>query len=484
MIVPAWGRVSIERKTTVSENYIVISEEDRAKAKTFFTRAISVGGAGQFDFAIEMWLNGLKLDPEAIDAHQGLRDIALRRKASGGKKIGMFDAMKYSSKGKDDRVNMLNAERLLAFDPGDSSHMLSLAEAAYRAGCYDTVLWIGPILAKANNELSKPDYAKFEKLRDIYARLNRWSLAVEICTRMLQMRPDDMDLKNDLKNLSANEAMDKGKYDRSYRDSIRNAAKQDALLQEERDVVSEDYSAKVAREAEADLKTNPNDPTKVIKYVDALKKIGTPDAMEKAAEVLTVAYESTGAYRFRAQLIDLRLIDLRNIEKTLRAAAVGKDATPEGIQAYKDFSQSRNEEELGLYEEIAQQYPTEAKFKFEVASRMVALKRFTDAIPLLQNAVNDPKLRTRASLELGKTFLAAEFPDEAADTLKSLAETYPTLQTGDELAKEIMYWLGRSHEEKNDKAEALKAYSMVVKWDFVYRDTQARMKKLRAVDAN
>lgn len=467
----------------MSENYIVISEEERKKAKSFFDRAAPLVGAGQYEYAFTMLENGLKFDPEAIEAHQALRDASLRRKAAGGKKIGMLEAMKFSTKGKDDRLNMINAEHLLAFDPGDTGHMLAMVECAYRAGCYDTVMWIGPILAKANNELAKPDYSKFEKLRDIYAKLGRWGPAVEICTRMLQMRPDDMDLKNDLKNLSANEAMNKGKYDRPFRESVRDMNKQQDLLQGERDVLDEDFTTKVAREAEADLRTNPDDPTKVTKYVEALKKVGTPDALEKAAEVLQATFDRTGAFRFRLQLIDLRLIDLRNQERNLRAKAVGAGATPDGIEEYKAFAKTRAEEELGLYQEVAQQYPTESKYKFEVALRMVALHQYVEAIPLLQSAVNDPKLRSRATLELGKTFLAAEFPDEAADTLKGLSETYPTLQTGDEMAKEIMYWLGRSQESKNDKGEALKAYSMVVKWDFVYRDTQQRMKKLRATEA-
>ncbi len=468
----------------MSENYIVIPDEDRKKAKSFFERAASLVSAGQYEYAFTMFESGLKLDPEAVEAHQAFRDAALRRKAGGGKKIGMLDAMKYPTKSKDDRTSMINAEHLLAFDPGDTGNMLAFLEAAYRAGCYDSVLWMGQILGKANNELAKPDYAKFERLRDHYAKLGHWTLAVEVCQRMLQMRPDDMDLKNDLKNLSANEAMDKGKYHKSYRESVRDMNKQSDLLQEERDVLNEDYTAKVAREAEADLKTNPNDPSKIGKYVDALKKIGTPDAIEKAATILQGAYERTGAFRFRLLLIDLRLIDLRNQERLLRAKAAGKDATPEGLQEYKAFKQAQNEEELALYEEVSQQYPTESKYKYEVALRMVALGRYTDAIPLLQNSVNDPKLRVRATLELGKTFLAAEFPDEAADTLKGLSETYPTLQSGDETAKEIMYSLGRALEEKKDKVEALKAYSMVVKWDFVYRDTQARMKRLRSSESN
>ena len=462
-------------------NYIEVSDAERTKAKGFFDKAASVSGAGQYDFGIEMYLNGLRLDPESIDAHQALRDVALRRKAGGGKKIGMFEAMKFG-KGKDDRASMLNAERLLAFDPGDTGHMLSMMEAAYRAGCYDTVLWIAPILSRANSELNKPEYSKYEKVRDHYAKLGRWAQAVEICTRMLSMKPDDMDLKNDLKNLSAEEAMNKGKYGGSFRESIRDAGKQQAYLQEERDVVGDDYLAKVAKEAEADLATTPNDPSKVAKLVEALRKMNTPAADEKAGEVLQAAFEATGAYRFRLQLIDMRLKQLIAEDRSRRAtiaATTDEAEKAELVQAYKEFTAARANEELALYEEIAEQYPTEPKYKYEVARRMIPLKRFTDAIPLLQQAVNDPKLRNAATLELGRTFLAADFPDEAVDTLKGLSESYPAMSAGDDMAKAIMYWLGRSYETAGNIPDALKAYSQVVKWDFNYLDTQSRMKRLR-----
>jgi tetratricopeptide (TPR) repeat protein len=469
-----------------SPGYLDVPVADRAKAKAFFDRAASLVSAGQYDYALEMYLNGLKLDPEAVDAHQALRDAALRRKAGGGKGLGMLAAMKYPTKGKDERQNMSNAERVLAWDPGDTGAMLSVLETAYRAGCYDTVLWIGPILNRANGELPKPDFNKFKTLRDIYAKLKRWTDAVAVCTRMVQMRPDDMDLKNDLKNLSAEEAMNKGQYSKSYRESIRDSSKQQALLEEERDNVSEEYTDKVAREAAADLATNPEDPTKVSKYVDALRKTGRPADEEKAIKLLSDTFERTGAYKFRLSMIDMRLKHLQHQDRDLRADIAKSPGDAEKIQAYKEFRRARAEEELTLFTEVAEQYPSELKYRFEMAKRMVDLEKYTDAIPHFQTAVNDPKLRMHATLGLGQTFLAAEFPDEAADTLQGLSETYPAITAGDDMAKAIMYWLGRAQEEKgnvhnnkNDWQSALKSYSTVVKWDFNYRDTQARIKALR-----
>ncbi|MGH7215566.1 MAG: hypothetical protein ACREIT_12440, partial [Tepidisphaeraceae bacterium] len=130
--------------------YREIPEEDRRKAQVFFERAQTVAGTGNFDYAIEMYVSGLAIDPDAVDAHQSLRDISMKRKASGGKPVGMWDGMKLKKPTKDDKQNMLNAEKLLAFDPGNTDHMQLVLQNAHRAGAYDTCVWMADILMKAN----------------------------------------------------------------------------------------------------------------------------------------------------------------------------------------------------------------------------------------------------------------------------------------------------------------------------------------------
>src|SRR5690349_19120856 len=76
------------------QGYRDIPLEDRKKAKAFFDRGGTVAATGNYDYAIEMYIQGLMLDPESIEGHQSLRDISLRRKASGGKTIGMLQMMK------------------------------------------------------------------------------------------------------------------------------------------------------------------------------------------------------------------------------------------------------------------------------------------------------------------------------------------------------------------------------------------------------
>jgi len=59
------------------------------KAQVFFGHGRTVASTGNYDYAVDMFLSGLRLDPDAKDSHQELRDISLRRKASGGKTLGM-----------------------------------------------------------------------------------------------------------------------------------------------------------------------------------------------------------------------------------------------------------------------------------------------------------------------------------------------------------------------------------------------------------
>src|SRR5438045_8784087 len=129
-----------------------------------------------------MYLQGLAVDPENTEAHQTLRDVALKRKGSGGKSLGMFEAMKLKKTSKDDKENLVNSEKLLAYEPGNKNLMLAMTEAAHKGGYYDTVMWIGPQTLQANVADPKgPDFKIFRKLTDIYVSLQMWPNAVEAC---------------------------------------------------------------------------------------------------------------------------------------------------------------------------------------------------------------------------------------------------------------------------------------------------------------
>jgi hypothetical protein len=117
-----------------------------------FKRARQIADSGHFEFAIEMFIQGLELAPHRVDAHRELRTISLERKSNGGRAMGLFETMKLKRPTKNFKHNMLMAEKLLSYDPGNTDHMLSLLQNAAKAGLLEVVDWIEPILRKAIDE--------------------------------------------------------------------------------------------------------------------------------------------------------------------------------------------------------------------------------------------------------------------------------------------------------------------------------------------
>lgn len=58
-------------------------------------------------------------------------------------------------KGKDEKQEMLSAEKLLAYVPGDISRMVAFYRAAEAGGFTATAAWIEAILRRAYNEATK-----------------------------------------------------------------------------------------------------------------------------------------------------------------------------------------------------------------------------------------------------------------------------------------------------------------------------------------
>jgi hypothetical protein len=474
----------------VAEKYQEISDDEQKKAAVFFDKARNVGATGQYEFAIEMYIQGLTIDPENVQAHQELRDISLKRKVSGGKAMGMFS--KPSVNNKDDKLNMLNAEKILAYDPGSTDYMETIFQNAHKGGFFDTVMWMGPILQKANAESKKPDINKYVVLKDIYKSLARdtatpprvkpelWRRASDACQLAVNIKPHEMDLTTELKNLSAEYTASVGKYDQggSFRDSIKDREGQEKLQAQDKGVQELGVMGKLIQAAEVEYKADPNEPGKLLKLVDTLEKTEHPDYESRAIELLQEWHAKTKQFRFRKRQGEIQMRQLRRMEQSAKESFAANPTDAEAKTRYEETLNYKNEFELKEYQLWAENYPTDMTFKFEAAKRMFALKQYEAAIPFFQQAENDAKFRTRARILLGRAFYQLQFYDEAIDTLDGLVKEYQI--KGDDASKEMHYWAARAHEDRGDAEVAIKLYSALVRMEFNFKDVQKRIKALRA----
>ena len=232
---------------------------------------------------------------------------------------------------------------------------------------------------------------------------------------------------------------------------------------------STDKLTLMIEKAKQDLEADPNDTYKVNVLVDLLTKEEDTERENEAIRVLEDAYQRLDNYRFKHRADDIRLRQVRRKHREVQGS--GDD------QAKAEFLRKRMKFELDVFKERVDVYPTDLKIKYQYGERLFVAEQFDEAIPVLQEAKADPKVRLRCALLIGRCFLEKEYLAPAIDTFREAIESHEI--KGDELSKELNYWLGRSLEADERPDEAVKVYGQLIQWDFNYRDVRARMDALR-----
>ena len=125
-------------------------DDDRRRAALFAERARAVASTGNHEYAIEMYLQAIAITPQDVRIHQELRELSLRRKAEGGKDLGFLEKAKLSKRSRDASQNLVNAEKLLAYDPGNSDLIFGMLHAATKAELDDVAAWLRAIIRRAS----------------------------------------------------------------------------------------------------------------------------------------------------------------------------------------------------------------------------------------------------------------------------------------------------------------------------------------------
>ena len=119
-------------------------------SEQFFQRARAMAAEGLHEYALDLFLDGLRDDPGNIDAHRALRDAALRRKAAGGAGLSTLAKMKLRKPGADPVEDMLNTEKLLAYDPMNRDWIAAAIRHADAAGLAATKQWFFEVYSEAS----------------------------------------------------------------------------------------------------------------------------------------------------------------------------------------------------------------------------------------------------------------------------------------------------------------------------------------------
>ncbi len=471
------GRMSIEPQEDQFERNL-------EKARAFFNRAEEVASADNFDYAIDLYLEGLRLCPDALeDGHAPLRRLALIRQAKGGKKPSIFEKAKRLAPKKTPLEQMLNAEYLLAKDPDCLDYAEDLLRACVAGGYHRTAEWIAQLIFDANRASSKPSLATYLLLKDSYTQMGLYTKAVAACQHALELKPNDDALRDEFRDLCARMTMEEGKYGKAtdFRSSIKNKELQDRLHSQEQAVKSAEYKQKAVLEARKLVKQEPS-VTNILQLAQSLADLDTEESWAEVVSLLQNSYEKTRDFTFKRRLGELQIRRLKDQIRQLHRQLQEKP-DDEGLKSrFQALAALLDKTELEHYKECQENYPTDYQVKYEYGRCLLKNHRYDEAIPLFQEAQQNPRLRPAALDKAGLCFLLKGWFEDAIDLFQEALQQCPPHETA--LAKDIRYNLARAYEAAGQTDKALEIYRKLAQTDYGFKDVSQRIDKLRSKGHN
>jgi tetratricopeptide (TPR) repeat protein len=448
------------------------------KANTFFVRAEEVALTHNFDYAIDMYLEGLKCAPDALEGHLALRKFALDRRSKNGKKPSVIEKVKHHG-GKTPLEEMLNAEYLLARDPDHLPYAEALLKAAATGGYKKTVAWIAQVIFEVNRNSNKPSFATYVLLKDCYAKAEMFNEAINACKYAIELKKNHPELLDEMRDLCAKMTVRDGKYGQAedFRDSIRDKKKQEKLHAQDGAVKSPEYLAEALDDAKKAFDANPESPVNILELAEAHFDLGTEQGYKDSLIVLQKASLKYKEFTFKRRIGELKI---RKFKENIRSAKAAVDADPDNKELKKKFDEALEHFaalELEHYKGCVANYSTDLHMKYEYALRLLVNNQYNDAIPLFQEAQRDPQRRIHAMDKTGLCFFFKGWYTDAIDIFKKALDSCEIKDSA--IAKELRYNLARSYQQVSRTQEALDIFRKLAQLDFNYKDVAKRVDDLR-----
>ncbi len=466
-------------------------EPEPAKARKFFEHARVMHEGANYEYAMTLWLQGMRKDPTSLDPLERFFDSAANFLAKNPKAKGPTKDQQKQFGGRATIDRYLNHLLHWGTKPQDWTTGFKAMEAAADLELDEQAYWIGErVFAFARND-KKAKKDNFVGLLDVFERIGGYDKAVQAGEAAMSLDPRDGKLEQRVRNMSATATMSRGGYERSgeaggFRANIRDLSGQRAKEDEEAVVKSEQTLDQIIERAAADYRARPADEAAARKLGKLLLERGKPEDEKTALKLYMKMYKDTQSYSFKVAASD---IQIRIARRKLRALAARVEKDAQDAEAARQLSEGQRqllEFETKEYEERVANYPTDQKLKYELGVRLFRLGEYEKAITQFQAALGSPALTARVQSYLGQAFAKMDWLDEAESSFRAAIEAHHT--DSDDFAMDLRYGLmdtlerkARSQQDPDAADEAFKLASAIAVKQIGYKDIRERRAKLQTL---
>lgn len=439
---------------------------------------------GDFNYAIAIFRDVLKMDPKHRNSRIALRGCEMKKfGASGGgvkaKVTGFFKGI-----GALVKMNLFRskpekaadaAEAYLANDPTNLYVLVQLAKALERAGHLDAAADTLEFARQRNPH----HLGVLWRLGEVLFALGQYEKSVRCFQTILSLRPNDREASERCRSVSAESHLKRSHLEesQSFREQLRDEKTANKLAQADRMVRSSDQvDEDLARHKKA-VEENPTDAEAHLRLGDAFAK---SDRFAEAEAAYRKSFEIGKKWPAREKFGDMRLRLLEQAEERAQKEAEESGRDPATVARALEAKRKRLEFAVKEFELRRKQHPTEARLAWQLGQYYFELggeAGIQQATQLFQQAVSSAPLKARAQLMLGRCF--AMNPKTLDMAKEQFLKAYEGMESDQgEMAKSLLYELGAASEKMGDKPGALGWYKKIFGVDAGYRDVAQKIQQL------
>ena len=338
-----------------------------------------------------------------------------------------------------DEVDKL-AEEGLKINPWDAQLNADLGEAAHAREYLDVAKFA--FACARNAEPKSKVYNRM--LAEVLEEKSEFLEAAKVWEYICKLDPNDGEARSKATQAAFEEVRTKGGYEEAK--STADVAVQRARLSKK---PGEEDAPGMSLEKDLQHAIR-KEPEHVENYLKLAHHYRANKKLEEAAQILQKASEvSGGDPNIQVQLEDVQLARMRAHLAIAREKLAAEPDEPVYEKKVQGLATELLKRELQVFSRRTDRYPQDMQLKLELADRLMRIKKWPQAIPLLQKASQHTRLKAKAMFLQGKCFmydnklsLARGLFDRAIPELN--ADTDPKLFT------EAHYLTGRVCEELGD----------------------------------
>lgn len=455
---------------------------DREKAQKCYKAGVSAIEKQNWDYAITMFHTCVKEVPDFLNYRQLLRNSTYKKYNDNKKGAGMMGKTKLISvrsqikktKAKEQWDEMDQAcEEGLLVNPWDVQLNTELGEAAMKRDYLDVAEFA--FSCAVNSEPKNKEL--LVKLGDTLEVRAKYDEAQKVWQRICELDPNDGAARSKLMALAAKKVTVKGGYEGA--DNTKDVMSAEEVNR--RLNISKQGGGAVGpgMDKEADLqRAIRKEPAKHENYTKLGQFYLKERRYEDAYNILKQAVDVSGNDPSVRELFeDSEIARLKyNLEIAKEKASESED--PAHRKNAAALAQELLNREIEVFTRREERYPASMGLKMDLAERLMRRQQWSQAIPRLQKASQDPRLKGKALVKLGTCFVFDKKPSLAKGQFE---RAVPEVNAHDDqdLFKECHYMLARVYEDLGDTANAEKHYGEVLVVDYDYKDCLKRLENLQ-----